>query len=249
MMTRAKLLFPLVASALLLAGCGSAQLYLYKVFGPDHHYVAAERVLAVVPAPPEPGSPADKADFEALFDWQARRSEADCAGARAQAKADYDKFFGDISPFPAPLPPEVSSILFKVYYDGGMAVGAAKERFGRQRPFKRDKALKPCLGKVGGLSYPSGHATVSRLFALLLSDVAPARRGAFLARSDQAALNRVIGGVHHPSDIEAGKALGDAVYAELLKEARFLADLERLKALASPAEGGQPARPAGTDGP
>ncbi len=246
MMMRARLILTIVASALLLSGCGPAQLYFYKLFGPDYHYVAAQRVLAAVPAPPEPGSPADKADFEALFDWQARRSEADCAGARAQAKADYDKFFGDISPFPAPLPPEVSSILFKVYYDGGMAVGAAKEHFGRQRPFKRDQALKPCLGKVGGLSYPSGHATVSRLFALLLSDVAPARRAVFLARSDRAALNRVIGGVHHPSDIAAGKALGDAVYAELLKEESFREDLERLKALAVP---GQPAPAAGTDGP
>jgi len=234
------------AFALLLAGCGPAQLYLYKVFGPEYHYVSAERVLAALPPPPEPGSPADKADFEALFAWQARRSEADCAGALAQAKADYDKFFGDISPFPAPLPPDVSSILFKVYYDGGMAVGAAKKRFGRQRPFKRDKALTPCLGKVGGLSYPSGHATVSRLFALLLADVAPASRAAFLARSDQAALNRVIGGVHHPSDIEAGKALGDAVYAELLKEAAFREDLARKEALAVP---GQPAPAAGTDGP
>ncbi|OGR38097.1 MAG: hypothetical protein A2X29_00110 [Elusimicrobia bacterium GWA2_64_40] len=219
-------------AALLLSGCGYAQFYLYKLFGPDHHYVAAASVLGAVPAPPAPGSEEDKKDFQTLFDWQARRSEADCAGALAQARAEYGAFFGDISPFPDPLPPEVSKILFRVYFDGGMAVGAAKERFARQRPFRRDKALKPCLGKVPGLSYPSGHAAVSRLFALLLSDVAPARRADFLARSDRAALNRVIGGAHHPSDIEAGKLLGDAVYAGMLREAAFRADLEKLKALA-----------------
>ena len=222
----------LALAALLLSGCGYAQFYLYKLFGPDHHYVAAASVLGAVPAPPAPGSPEDKKDLEALFDWQARRTEADCAGARAQAKAEYGAFFGDVSPFPDPLPPDASKILFQVYFDGGMAVGAAKERFARQRPFRRNKALKPCLGKVPGLSYPSGHAAVSRLFALLLADVAPERRASFLARSDRAALNRVIGGAHHPSDIEAGKLLGDAVYAGMLKEASFRADLDKLKALA-----------------
>jgi acid phosphatase (class A) len=219
-------------AALLLSGCGYSRFYLYKLFGPDQHYVAAASVLGAVPAPPAPGSPEDKTDLETIFDWQSRRTEADCAGARAQAKAEYGAFFGDVSPFPDPLPPDASKILFRVYFDGGMAVGAAKEHFARQRPFRRDKALKPCLGKAAGLSYPSGHAAVSRLFALLLADVAPERRASFLARSDRAALNRVIGGVHHPSDIEAGKLLGDAVYAEMLKEASFRADLARLKALA-----------------
>lgn len=233
-MMKIKTLLPAVLGALLLSGCGTAQFALYKLFGPDHHYVPAERSLAAVPPPPAPGSPEDRKDFETLLDWQARRTEADCAGARLQARADYDKFFGDISPFPDPLPPDVSKILFKVYFDGGMTVSEAKKRFGRQRPFKREKAIKPCLGKVGGLAYPSGHAAVSRLFALLLSDVAPAGRDAFLARSERAALNRVIGGVHHPSDVAAGKLLGSAVYAELLKEESFRADLEKLKRLAKP---------------
>lgn len=219
-------------AALLLSGCGYAQFYLYKLFGPDHHYVAAASVLGAVPAPPAPGSREDRKDLETLFDWQARRTSEDCGAALAQAKAEYNAFFGDVSPFPDPLPPDASRILFQVYFDGGMAVDAAKKRFARQRPFRRDKGLKPCLGRVPGLSYPSGHAAVSRLFALLLSDVAPERRADFLARSDRAALNRVIGGAHHPSDIEAGKRLGDAVYAGMLREASFRADLARLKALA-----------------
>lgn len=217
---------------MLLSGCGYIQFSLYKLFGPDHHYVTADSVIAAVPAPPAPGSPEDRKDFETLFDWQSRRSEADCAAANAQAKAEYDAFFGAVSPFPDPLPPDASKILFQVYFDGGMAVEAAKKHFARQRPFRRDKGLKPCLGKVPGLSYPSGHAAVSRLFALLLSDVAPGRRASFLASSDRAALNRVIGGAHHPSDIEAGKLLGDAVYAGMLRDAAFRADLDKLKALA-----------------
>ena len=230
---RFKQLFLGVIAAVLLSGCG-AQLYLYQLFGPDHFYAAAALPVASVPAPPEPGSPADIKDFETLLDWQARRTEADCGRAKAQASADYDKFFGDISPFPDPLPPEASTILFHVYYDGAKAVSAAKKHFARERPFRRNQAVEPCLGRISGLSYPSGHATVSRLFALLLSDLSPARRADLMARGDEAALNRVIGGVHHPSDIEAGKLLGNAVYAELLKDPSFRADLEKLKLLRKP---------------
>lgn len=230
-MTFKNLILPALL-ALSLSGCGSAQYYIYTLFGPDHHYAAAAGPVAAVLPPPAPGSADDKKDFEVLLDWQVRRTADDCAGAKAQSKADYDKFFGEVSPFPKPLPPEASTILFRVYYDGGKAVSAAKKRFSRPRPFRRDKAIEPCLGRVGGLSYPSGHATVSRLFALLLADVQPSRREVFLASSDRAALNRVIGGVHHPSDIEAGKLLGGAIYAELLKNPSFRADLEKLRVLA-----------------
>lgn len=230
-MTFKNLILPALL-ALSLSGCGSAQYYIYTLFGPDHHYAAAAGPVAAVPPPPAPGSADDKKDFEILLDWQARRTADDCAGAKAQSAADYDKFFGEVSPFPKPLPPEASTILFRVYYDGGKTVSAAKKRFSRPRPFRRDKAIEPCLGRVGGLSYPSGHATVSRLFALVLADVQPSRREVFLASSDRAALNRVIGGVHHPSDIEAGKLLGGAIYAELLKSPAFRADLEKLRALA-----------------
>ena len=227
---------PLLVLALFLAaplcGCGRAQFYLLQLVGPDHYYAAAQPAAAALPPPPVPGSPEDLADLKTLEDWQARRTPADCAAANAQAEADYDKFFGDVSPFPRPMPPEARTILFRVYYDGSKAVAAAKKKYGRQRPYLRDAALKPCLGRVGGLSYPSGHAAESRLLALVLGDVAPASRAVFLASSERAALNRVIGGVHHPSDIEAGKLLGNAVYAEMLRQPAFLADLEKLRAIA-----------------
>ena len=231
MTARKNILLSLVLAASL-AGCGKAQFYLYSVFGPDHHYAAASVPAATVAPPPAPGSPEDKKDMQVMFDWQGRRTAEDCAGANAQAEADYDKFFGDISPFPQPLPAEASTILFRVYVDGAKAVSIAKKKYARPRPFRRDKELRPCLGRVGGLSYPSGHATVSRLLALLLADVDPARRADFLARSDRAALNRVIGGGDHPSDIEAGKLLGSAVYAEMARQPAFRSDLEKLRSLA-----------------
>ena len=34
------------------------------------------------------------------------------------------------------------------------------------------------------------------------------KRKSFLKRAEEVGLDRVIGGVHHPSDVEAGKKLG-----------------------------------------
>ena len=45
----------------------------------------------------------------------------------------------------------------------------------------------------------------------------PERAALLLKLGDQAALNRVIGGVHHPSDIAAGKKLGDAIANDYLE--------------------------------
>ena len=98
----------------------------------------------------------------------------------------------------------------------------------------RDAGLEPCLRRIGGLSYPSGHSTIAHVFALILADLVPERRAEFLARADAAALNRVIGGVHHPSDIEAGKRLADLLYAEFLKSPAFRADQEALQQYLKP---------------
>ena len=80
-----------------------------------------------------------------------------------------------------------------------------------------------------GLSYPSGHATISRIEALVLADLVPARRAELLARADEIALSRVIGGVHHPSDIEAGKRLAETLYAVYRKSPAFRRELETLR--------------------
>ncbi len=183
------------------------------------------------PAPPAAGSRADLLDLAVLKSWQRKRTPEQCAKANAAAHAGYEEFFGDISPFPEPLPEAAAVIFRRVKTETDGAAADIKEMFKRPRPFLRDASLEPCLGRLGGLSYPSGHATISRLFALMLADLAPSRKKEFFARADQAALDRVIGGVHHPSDIEAGKKLADRLYKVYRKSPVFKADMETLRAL------------------
>lgn len=196
------------------------------------YYISAEQQrMPDFPAPPEPGSAADKADLKAVFDWQQRRTPEQCARANGAAHADFENFFGDISPFPDPLPAEAAAIFKRLKTETDGVAADIKDVYKRKRPFLRDPALSPCLGRAGGLAYPSGHATISRLLALVLAELAPARRAEFLKRADEAGLDRVIGGVHHPADIEAGKRLADRLFAAYSKSKTFKADLRELRGL------------------
>lgn len=196
------------------------------------HYLELEELdLRAVPAAPADGSYEDQEDLRAVYDWQARRTSAQCAAAKAEMSHDYDTFFGKLSPFASPAPAEVKVFFKNVGADSVAAHKFLKDVYKRERPFVRDAGIKPCLPRVAGLSYPSGHSAMARLFALILSDLVPARRAEFMAKADESALFRVIGGVHHPTDTAAGKALADALYKHLKKKPDFISEMKALKPL------------------
>ncbi|MBI4802461.1 MAG: phosphatase PAP2 family protein [Elusimicrobia bacterium] len=196
------------------------------------HYLSLDGLdLRAVPPAPADGSARDREDFSVLLDWQARRTGEQCAKAKAEMNHSYEVFFGKTDPFSDPTPAPVAAFFRNVGKDSVAAHKYLKEIYRRPRPFVRDARVKPCIPPVKGFAYPSGHAAMSRLFALILSDLEPSRRKDFMARADEAALNRVIGGVHHPTDLAAGKALADALYKSLLKQPAFKADLKELRSL------------------
>jgi membrane-associated phospholipid phosphatase len=80
----------------------------------------------------------------------------------------------------------------------------------RRRP--RLEGLPPLAGTLSGLSYPSAHAATSFAGAGMLSATLPAAPLYGLAVS--LVMSRVYLGLHYPSDILAGAALGSAA-AEL----------------------------------
>jgi acid phosphatase (class A) len=78
-------------------------------------------------------------------------------------------------------------------------------------------------------SYPSGHATRGTLLARILAELAPERREALLRVGHQIGYDRVVGGVHYPSDVLAGDRLGDAVADALLADPDFRRQLEDVR--------------------
>ena len=64
-------------------------------------------------------------------------------------------------------------------------------------------------------SYPSGHASGSWLYALVLSEINPKAEEEILARAYQYGQGRVITGFHWQSDVDAGRIVASAVYSHL----------------------------------
>ena len=74
-------------------------------------------------------------------------------------------------------------------------------------------------------SYPSGHSAIGWGWALTLSQLAPERAEALLARGRAYAQSRMVCNVHWLSDTEAGMAVGAAAFARLQNDALFQATM------------------------
>jgi acid phosphatase (class A) len=134
------------------------------------------------------------------------------------------------------MPAQAAEFFQHVRADTFHIADRLKRQYDRTRPYARDATVHPCISmpKGGRYSYPSGHSTLGWEFGLVLSDLVPARRAAFLSHAEQIAQDRVIGGVHHPSDVAAGRVLAEEIHAVLLKSPAFRADLEKVRGLLKP---------------
>lgn len=137
--------------------------------------------------------------------------------------------------------PAAKRVVARAVSDLSGAVEAAKSAFRRNRPYVGAADTRTCdprtLGSVGGstggvlsYSYPSGHAAQGRLVADVLAAAVPARAAALAAWGDRLGDNRVVCRVHWPSDIVAGRKLGDTMFAALQADPTFRADLAAARA-------------------
>jgi len=86
----------------------------------------------------------------------------------------------------------------------------------RPRPYASHAHLKPCLPPERGFSFPSGHSTWYQAAAELLGDLLPERRERLLMIGAYGGANRVMCGVHYPSDVDAAQRLGRAAAAQII---------------------------------
>ena len=78
-------------------------------------------------------------------------------------------------------------------------------------------------------SYPSGHTAIGWAWALILSELAPDRIDAILARGRAFGESRVVCNVHWHSDVAEGRFIGASAVARLHADPGFRADLEAAK--------------------
>jgi acid phosphatase (class A) len=85
-----------------------------------------------------------------------------------------------------------------------------KNTYGRPRPYQAVPGLDPALPVATTPSYPSAHAVLGCFFACILGQYAPADKDALESTGRLIGTDRVLGGVHYPSDVDAGQRLGHA---------------------------------------
>jgi len=99
------------------------------------------------------------------------------------------------------------------------------------RPYNLDKTLHPiCKTKTKDDAYPSGHTTSGFLLALTLIDIVPEKRDAILARAEDYGRNRLVCGVHYPSDIQASKLVAYTIHAIMEVNPQYQKELVEAKA-------------------
>ena len=78
-------------------------------------------------------------------------------------------------------------------------------------------------------SYPSGHTALGWAWALILTEIAPDRADAILARGRAFGESRNVCNAHWHSDVAEGRFMGAATVARLHADPVFRAELEAAK--------------------
>lgn len=105
------------------------------------------------------------------------------------------------------------ALMNMVSHDAIVASHEAKFFYWLIRPSQADPGITLSIGLPNFPSYPSNHAAVSAGMARILGDRFPAETARLDALADEAALSRVLGGIHYGFDGVAGLELGRKVAA------------------------------------
>lgn len=203
---------------------------------------------ALLAPPPQPGSAAHAADAATYAATRALAGTPRWQLAVADVPSGVARLLDDFSCAagrrldPARLL-ALAALLARTRRDVVGVVRDAKARFARLRPLVGNDATL-CVPRSEALdksfAYPSGHATEGWTFGLVLAALMPERAAPLLRRARIYGESRIVCGVHWASDVEAGRLTGAALFAALVGDPAFRADLDRARSeiAGAPAEAG-----------
>jgi len=190
--------------------------------------VDLSRLLA---PPPANDSQITRAEIETMLSLQQARTPAQEAAARADKEMSPFPFADVLGPrFVKDKLPNTAVFFDKALSDQRLVVSPAKKHFDRPRPYVLDARVEPCLSKPHNESYPSGHSTWGHLAGIILANMVPEKAAELYERAGLYGFHRVLGGVHYPSDVEAGKIAAAAIASALFQNPAFLEDFAKARA-------------------
>lgn len=161
-------------------------------------------------------------DFAVLFFYQSTRSEEDCRLAKRDENLSVANLFGgEVGILNDDEVKKMTLFLVKAYAAAGANSYLAKSLYKRPRPYEANKLIKPCIDLEKSSAYPSGHSLTAQLHARILSQVYPERSEQLINRAMNFSMNRVIGGVHHPSDVKSAHILADYLAEKMIDDKNF----------------------------
>ena len=217
---------PRIAAAVLLALVAAAAIVWQKRDRPGYLDGEVAPFVAIFASPPARGSAGERAELDFLLALQKSRTPAEVAAAQADRKTEIGRFAAALGMEPEALAglPQVVRLAQDVEEQVRPYVRAAKRHFRRLRPGEIEPAIHPCIGDVAAdQSYPSGHSTFGWTMGYLLADMLPERRTQLLARAAEYARQRMVCGVHFPSDLEAGRQGAAWLMERLRRSPAFVA--------------------------
>lgn len=180
--------------------------------------------------PPADTSPEHAQEVGHMLDLQATRTPDDEQRCKQEVKLNlfvFSDVLGDW--FNARNLPITRQVMDEARANAGQVTTAAKDLYKRVRPPVDNPKIHPCVPLERSYSYPSGHGVTGIFWATLLSDIFPEKRDALMARGKQIGDDRVLAGMHYPTDVIAARKLGQEIARRLLADPAFKTELEKAK--------------------
>jgi acid phosphatase (class A) len=185
----------------------------------------------ILPPPPADDSAQTKAELGEILTFQVTRTPEMEARAQADVVEDVWRFSAVMGPgFTKERLPKFAAFFDRVVETESAVVDPAKAAWKRPRPHQYSELVKPAVKLSNSGAWPSGHSTVGTLMAVVLSNMVPEKRPEIMARAWDYGNNRVIGGIHYRSDIEAGRIAGSVIAQVLTTRDDFKSEFEVAKA-------------------
>ncbi len=189
-------------------------------------------ITSIVPLAPEQESATTKDELAGLYRIQTERTAEQVKAARADDEEEDIFIFRGImgNGFREDQLPLTAALSKHVHSDEAFISLPLKTRFHRPRPYQWDKSINAvCKLSNAPNAYPSGHSISGYLEAFTLIAMFPEKSEAIMARADDYAHNRLVCGVHYPSDIAASRVVATAAFGYMLANPKFESDLAAAK--------------------
>jgi hypothetical protein len=199
---------------------------------PAYHYLAPDSIdlKTYLSGPPAPGSAQNNADIQAVLALQESRTAFQVGRVRSEVNLSpvaFDTVLG--TGFNATNFPLTFALLNNAASDAETISAAAKQFWNRPRPPLQNPSIHPTVPVPSSPSYPSGHAMRGALWAIILTKLAPNLHDQLLPCGAGIGRDRIIAGVHFPTDVAAGQELGIVIAHQMMASPAFQRDLAHAK--------------------